>query len=75
VVASKGTPWSGLERYGCGCWVENDPQSLADGLRRVWAMSREVVSSKAITWMKTEFSWERQARLMLTAYESMLARA
>ena len=35
VIASKGTPWSGVEAHGCGLWVENDPATLAAAIERM----------------------------------------
>ncbi len=35
VIASKGTPWPEVETVGCGLWVENDPQSLANAIERM----------------------------------------
>ena len=32
VIASIGTPWSDLETYNCGWWVDNDIDTLADTL-------------------------------------------
>ena len=29
VIASKGTPWSVLEEYGAGFWIENTPERIA----------------------------------------------
>lgn len=41
VVASRGTPWKDLECYGCGRWVENDTDSLADALSEILSASPE----------------------------------
>ena len=32
VIASTGTPWSDLETFHCGWWVDNDIDTLADTL-------------------------------------------
>lgn len=41
VIASKTTPWKELESEHCGWWVDNDPKSLADIIRRVLHLSEE----------------------------------
>src|SRR6185503_4634322 len=35
VIASRGSPWPELEERGAGYWVTNDPQSLAEAVRRI----------------------------------------
>jgi glycosyltransferase involved in cell wall biosynthesis len=32
VVASLGTPWAELAEVGCGAWVSNEPESLANAI-------------------------------------------
>jgi len=41
VIASTRTPWSELETFGCGLWIDNDPDSLAKGLRRILGLDDE----------------------------------
>ncbi|WP_051349456.1 glycosyltransferase family 4 protein [Chryseobacterium gregarium] len=35
VLASKGTPWSVLEKYHCGFHIENSPQEIADAIDKM----------------------------------------
>jgi glycosyltransferase involved in cell wall biosynthesis len=75
VVASRGTPWSKLEAWGCGRWVDNTPIALADAIapylsdasaaRRAGAAGRERVEQL--------YSWEVVATNMIAAYEEVLA--
>lgn len=39
VIASRFTPWSGLEKAGCGRWVDNAPVSLAWALELVLSLN------------------------------------
>ena len=41
VIASRFTPWSDLEKEGCGRWVENDPESLALALKSILTLNQE----------------------------------
>lgn len=41
VIASKHTPWSGLEKEGCGRWIENDPVSLALALESILTLNQK----------------------------------
>jgi glycosyltransferase involved in cell wall biosynthesis len=68
VIASKGTPWSGLEQKQCGLWVENDPEVLADAICRIAAMPLRAMGLRGRDWMQREFSWEAIGNRMLDLY-------
>jgi glycosyltransferase involved in cell wall biosynthesis len=72
VVASKGTPWSGVEARGCGLWVENDPASLAAAIARISRMPLGEMGERGRRWMEEEFAWETVAREMLRLYGKLL---
>lgn len=72
VIASRGTPWTGLETQGCGLWVANDPASLAAALERIAAMPLAEMGARGRTWMIDRYSWERCARDMMRCYEELL---
>jgi glycosyltransferase involved in cell wall biosynthesis len=68
VIASKGTPWSRLEDLKCGLWVENDPETLADAIRRIDTMPLQDMGSKGREWMRREFSWHSVTEQMRDLY-------
>ncbi|HYL57289.1 MAG TPA: glycosyltransferase [Candidatus Acidoferrales bacterium] len=72
VIASTGTPWSELERRGCGLWVSNEPASLALAIEAMSLKPLEEVSERARRWMAEEFSWERRAVELLAIYNAAL---
>jgi len=72
VVASKGTPWSGVEAHGCGFWVENDPATLAATIERISRMPLREMGERGRRWMEQEFAWETVARRMLELYGKLL---
>ena len=72
VIASKGTPWSEVETVGCGLWVENDPQSLADAIERIRQMPLAEMGRRGREWMSREFSWEVIAGKMFKVYEGLV---
>jgi glycosyltransferase involved in cell wall biosynthesis len=41
IVASKGTPWSEVEEYNCGAWVDNTVLETANAMLRILEMNRE----------------------------------
>ena len=76
VLASKGTPWAGLDAHGCGWWVEGDPESLADGLSQALSVddgARGQMGQQGRKWVQDEFSAERAARSMAEFYTSLIA--
>ena len=72
VIASTGTPWSELERRGCGLWVSNEPASLALAIEAMALKPLEEVSERARRWMAEEFSWDRRAAELLAIYSAAL---
>jgi glycosyltransferase involved in cell wall biosynthesis len=68
VIASKGTPWSRLEEMGCGLWVDNDPESLADAIRSISTMPLRDMGLRGREWMQNEFSWRSVTNQMLALY-------
>jgi glycosyltransferase involved in cell wall biosynthesis len=72
VIASTGTPWSGVEAHGCGLWVENDPVTLAAAIERMSQMPLGEMGERGRRWMEEEFAWETVAREMLKLYGKLL---
>jgi glycosyltransferase involved in cell wall biosynthesis len=72
VIASRGTPWSGLEDKGCGLWVANDPESLARAIERMRNLPRQAMGEKGRAWMEAEFSWDRVGERMIRLYRRLL---
>jgi len=68
VIASKGTPWAGLETNLCGLWVENDPESLAAAIRAIRAMPLREMGQRGRTWMERDFSWRTVSGEMFRLY-------
>ena len=71
VIATKGAPWHGLAREGCGWWIDHGVEPLEAALANGMAMRREALQAmgaKGRTWMAREFSWDRVARDMLDVY-------
>lgn len=70
-ISTKGAPWSGLDRQGCGWWIDNGIEPLAAALAHAMALPRETLKAKGEKgreWMVRDFSWDRVARDMLDVY-------
>ena len=78
MISTKGAPWSGLEREGCGWWVDHGVDALATALRAAMAMSPDALGSMGLRgrkWMTRDFAWDRVARDMLDVYSWISAKA
>jgi glycosyltransferase involved in cell wall biosynthesis len=71
VIATKGAPWRGLAREGCGWWIDHGVEPLAAALAETLVMKREALQAmgaKGRAWMARDFSWSRIARDMYDVY-------
>ena len=71
VIATKGAPWRGLAREGCGWWIDHGVEPLAATLATAMDMRRETLQgmgAKGRAWMARDFSWDRVAHDMLGVY-------
>src|SRR3954452_17239518 len=58
VIASTGTPWKRLAEMGCGLWVDNQPDSLAQAIKEISRMPLREMGLKGREWMRQEFAGE-----------------
>jgi glycosyltransferase involved in cell wall biosynthesis len=73
VIASQGTPWSGLEDHDCGLWTANAPGSLADAILRIRQMPLEAMGGRGRVWIKEQYSAELQAAKMHLLYRQLIS--
>ena len=74
VIASKGTPWKEIEARGCGLWVENNPETLAEAVRRISKMPLKDMGIAGRKWMASDFSWDAISKSMFEVYTQLLAK-
>ena len=72
VIASKGTPWSRIEEIGCGLVVENDPESLAKAILKMFSLPRKEMGIKGREWMSKEFGLKIMTDKMIKCYKDLL---
>jgi glycosyltransferase involved in cell wall biosynthesis len=72
VIASKGTPWVGLETNRCGLWVDNDPESLATAIRKICTLPLQEMGRRGREWMEKDFSWDSVSGEMLAVYRECI---
>jgi glycosyltransferase involved in cell wall biosynthesis len=73
VIASHGTPWEGVVEHGCGLWVENRPEALADAVIAIRSMDLPDMGARGRSWMQHDLAWETLAAEMLDVYRRLAA--
>lgn len=75
VLASRATPWAGLEANACGWWVDGRPKGLAEGLSQALAIDdaeREAMGRRGRNWVESEFSAKKVAKDMENFYVALI---
>jgi glycosyltransferase involved in cell wall biosynthesis len=72
VIASRGTPWAEVEKVGCGLWVENDAESLAEAIERLRMAPLAEWGRAGRRWMEQEYAWPTVATRMRELYARLL---
>lgn len=71
VIATKDTPWSGLNVHRCGFWIEGGENSLVKSLKAMLSLpDKELfdMGQRGKKWMQRDFSWEIICQKTLEAY-------
>jgi glycosyltransferase involved in cell wall biosynthesis len=72
VIASRGMPWRRLEEMDCGLWIDNSPNSIADGIHRLVQSPLREMGARGRQWMIEEFSWDLVAAKMEKLYHQQV---
>ncbi len=76
VIATQGTPWSGLPLQDAGWWIEPGAESLEVCLREAMSLSRGKLAMKGQNgrkWIERDFSWSVIGRKWQAVYEDLVA--
>jgi glycosyltransferase involved in cell wall biosynthesis len=77
VITTTGTPWAELHVKECGWWVKRTPDHFSNALLQACKMNRFALSElghRGRSWMIDEYSWEKVAQDMTSAYRWLLSR-
>ncbi|MFK7945741.1 MAG: glycosyltransferase [Paracoccaceae bacterium] len=72
VIATKGTPWQGLETENCGWWIDRSRTALTATLVDAMSRPRDALAKMGLNgraWMTREYGWDHIAVRMLETYE------
>jgi glycosyltransferase involved in cell wall biosynthesis len=72
VIASKGTPWQDIEKHGCGLWVGNSPEAIADAIENMSGRDLAAMGRRGREWMLRDFSWAGVAESMKATYATFV---
>lgn len=75
IIASRGTPWKLIEKYGCGWWVENSIEKLAeaivDMIRRS-SVERLAMGRRGRKVIEEQYSWSAVGEKMMQSYKEIV---
>jgi glycosyltransferase involved in cell wall biosynthesis len=75
VIATKGTPWEGLEIENCGWWIDVGIEPLAQALDTAMALpetSRQELGHRGRNWMLRDFTWLNAAKQSMEVYKWLI---
>lgn len=70
-IATKGTPWSELETYKCGWWIDQGVEALRVALHKAISLSdddRSRIGANGKALAKSKYSWSNIAKIFEEAY-------
>lgn len=71
IVASKMTPWSEVEEYNCGKWVENSIEKTSQAMNEILNSNRETMRENSKK-LALKYDWKNIALDFKNLYESVL---
>lgn len=76
VLTTRGTPWHGVVENGCGWWIGNSVEQIAETLKQIVSMSQSELlemGARGREWMCRDFSWDAVGIKMKAAYEWLVS--
>jgi glycosyltransferase involved in cell wall biosynthesis len=73
IVASIYTPWAHIEAAGCGHWVDNTPEQIAQATIDLLRHDRAQLRQNALALAK-QYEWGEVARQMKQHYQDLISR-
>jgi glycosyltransferase involved in cell wall biosynthesis len=75
VIATRGTPWSGLLDADAGWWIEPGAEALEHALRKAMSLPTKELAEKGRNgrrWIERDFSWPVIGQKWQAVYESLV---
>lgn len=71
IIASKNTPWSEVEEYNCGRWIENSIEKTSKAMGKILNKDREIMRSNSIK-LASKYDWKNIAKEFKNLFEEMV---
>ncbi len=71
IVASTGTPWSEIEKYDCGKWVENSVEETSEAMIEMLDKDRDKMKENSLE-LASKYDWSSVAIQFKKLFESMV---
>ena len=74
-IASTFTPWNELQDRGCGWWVSNEPDKLANAIRKMidaGGENRREMGLRGRKLVEEKYTWDAVVKAMVNGYEEVL---
>jgi glycosyltransferase involved in cell wall biosynthesis len=75
VLASRGTPWAGVEDNGCGRWVDNEPSAMSEALLALVRAPLREMGRCGRLWMAESYGWSSVAVQAEYTYRNLMDQA
>ena len=75
VIASRATPWAGLETHRCGRWIENNPAEFITAIQALEHENLAQLGENGRAWMQESFAWPGITQAMAEQYARLIALA
>jgi glycosyltransferase involved in cell wall biosynthesis len=72
IIASKNTPWSDVEKYNCGKWVENTPEVFKNAIIEVLNSESSILGKNGNKFIEEKFSWMKISTIFKVVFEEMI---
>jgi glycosyltransferase involved in cell wall biosynthesis len=75
VITTTGTPWTELNDYKCGFWVNNSHEGIKDGMLKVLDLAPAALKEmgqKGRTLIRDKYLWDKTTKRTITLYHWLL---
>jgi glycosyltransferase involved in cell wall biosynthesis len=74
-IVGRGAPWKELGSRGCGWWIDNTPEAIAECLEKALALPRaelEAMGQRGRVWVGSAFGWPAVAEQTEALYRWLI---
>jgi len=71
IIASRNSPWSEVEKYKIGKWVENNAASFANAIEKMINLNDPSINERCREFVASNYSWKKIALRMINKFEEI----